>query len=85
MQHHLRRNRRIRGKIQGLLLKYFNKLGLLQLKDASRSIVRTIQNNLMDSAKQESFDLLLFGHLFGDKQFDKLANLLPSTLLKGYQ
>lgn len=56
--------------------------GKSKLKDASRSIVRTIQNNLMDSAKQESFDLLLFGHLFGDKQFDKLANLLPSTLLK---
>uniref|UniRef100_A0A914HAX0 phosphoinositide 5-phosphatase n=1 Tax=Globodera rostochiensis TaxID=31243 RepID=A0A914HAX0_GLORO len=56
--------------------------GKSKLKDASRSLVRTIQNNLMDASKQESIDLLLLGHLFGDNKFDKLSNVLPSSLLK---
>ena len=55
-----------------------------QIKDASRSLVRTIQNNLMDTSKQESFDLFLLGRLFGSQQFDELSNLLPSSLLRGH-
>uniref|UniRef100_A0A915D7D6 phosphoinositide 5-phosphatase n=1 Tax=Ditylenchus dipsaci TaxID=166011 RepID=A0A915D7D6_9BILA len=56
--------------------------GKSKLKDASRSIARTIQNNLMDSSKQESFDLLLLGCTFGNQIFDKASNLLPTKILR---
>uniref|UniRef100_A0A914V0H9 Phosphatidylinositol-3-phosphatase SAC1 n=1 Tax=Plectus sambesii TaxID=2011161 RepID=A0A914V0H9_9BILA len=35
--------------------------GKSKFKDASRSVARTIQNNLMDGSKQEAMDLLLLG------------------------
>uniref|UniRef100_A0A914CY29 phosphoinositide 5-phosphatase n=1 Tax=Acrobeloides nanus TaxID=290746 RepID=A0A914CY29_9BILA len=57
--------------------------GKSKFKDASRSLARTIQNNLMDSSKQEAFDLFLFGCNFGNHAYDKAANLVPSTVLKG--
>ncbi|ETN74499.1 hypothetical protein NECAME_03985, partial [Necator americanus] len=53
-----------------------------QLKDASRSIARTIQNNLMDNSKQESFDLFLTGAWYDSRIFDRAANLLPSAILQ---
>lgn len=56
--------------------------GKSKFKDASRSLARTIQNNLMDSSKQESFDLFLFGSLFGDRLFDHVANLLPPVVVQ---
>uniref|UniRef100_A0A0N5A7W6 phosphoinositide 5-phosphatase n=1 Tax=Syphacia muris TaxID=451379 RepID=A0A0N5A7W6_9BILA len=37
--------------------------GKSKFKDAGRSLARTIQNNLMDASKQESFDLLLYDGL----------------------
>uniref|UniRef100_A0A915NRU0 Phosphatidylinositol-3-phosphatase SAC1 n=1 Tax=Meloidogyne floridensis TaxID=298350 RepID=A0A915NRU0_9BILA len=56
--------------------------GKSKLRDASRSIVRTIQNNLMDSSKQEAFDLILYGHLLADFNFVKISQIFPSSLLK---
>ncbi|KAI1721254.1 sacI homology domain-containing protein [Ditylenchus destructor] len=56
--------------------------GKSKLRDASRSIARTIQNNLMDSSKQESFDLLLLGCTFGNRIFDKASNLLPAKVIR---
>ncbi|KAE9421444.1 hypothetical protein Angca_002217, partial [Angiostrongylus cantonensis] len=55
--------------------------GKSKLKDASRSIARTIQNNLMDSSKQESFDIFLSGTWFDSQTFDRAANILPSPVL----
>ncbi|KJH51038.1 hypothetical protein DICVIV_02799 [Dictyocaulus viviparus] len=55
--------------------------GKSKLKDASRSIARTIQNNLMDSSKQESFDIFLSGTWFDSQTFDRAANILPSSIL----
>jgi hypothetical protein len=57
--------------------------GKSKIKDASRSIARTFQNNLMDGAKQESFDLFLLGNGYFDDEFDKASRLLPSQLMKG--
>ncbi|KAF7636363.1 Integrin_alpha2 domain-containing protein [Meloidogyne graminicola] len=56
--------------------------GKSKLRDASRSIVRTIQNNLMDSSKQESFDLILFGRLLTNSNFVKISQIFPSSFLK---
>uniref|UniRef100_A0AC34GS00 Phosphoinositide 5-phosphatase n=1 Tax=Panagrolaimus sp. ES5 TaxID=591445 RepID=A0AC34GS00_9BILA len=56
--------------------------GKSKIKDASRSIARTFQNNLMDGAKQESFDLFLLGNGYFDDEFDKASRLLPSQLMK---
>ncbi|CAI4229456.1 unnamed protein product [Auanema sp. JU1783] len=58
--------------------------GKNKLKDASRSIARTIQNNLMDGSKQESFDLFLAGCSFDSKLFDKASNLFPSNVIQEY-
>ena len=57
--------------------------GKSKLKDASRSIARTLQNNLMDSAKQESFDLFLLGNGYFDDEFDKASRFLPPQMMKG--
>ncbi|KAK5967722.1 Synaptojanin-1 [Trichostrongylus colubriformis] len=56
--------------------------GKSKLKDASRSIARTIQNNLMDSSKQESFDIFLSGAFFSSPSFDRAVNLLPTPILQ---
>ena len=57
--------------------------GKSKIKDASRSLARTFQNNLMDGAKQESFDLFLLGNGYFDDEFDKACRFLPSQLMKG--
>ncbi|KAF8372810.1 unc-26 [Pristionchus pacificus] len=57
--------------------------GKSKLKDASRSIARTIQNNLMDGSKQESFDLFLQGSAVPPVLFDRASNLLPTSLVQG--
>ncbi|CAJ0579607.1 unnamed protein product, partial [Mesorhabditis spiculigera] len=57
---------------------------VFKLKDASRSITRTLQNNFMDHSKQESFDLFLCGTSFENRLFDRAANLLPHTLMQEY-
>ncbi|PAV77891.1 hypothetical protein WR25_05921 [Diploscapter pachys] len=56
----------------------------LWIKDASRSIARTIQNNLLDSSKQESFDLLLSGICADTRLYDRAVNLLPPPLIQEY-
>uniref|UniRef100_A0AC35U978 Phosphoinositide 5-phosphatase n=1 Tax=Rhabditophanes sp. KR3021 TaxID=114890 RepID=A0AC35U978_9BILA len=56
--------------------------GKSKIRDASRSIARTIQNNLMDSSKQDSFDLFLLGCTFGDYSFDRASNLLPPAFIR---
>ncbi|EYB85451.1 hypothetical protein Y032_0297g1716 [Ancylostoma ceylanicum] len=56
--------------------------GKSKFKDASRSIARTIQNNLMDGSKQESFDLFLTGAWYDSRIFDRAANILPSPILQ---
>ncbi|KHJ80070.1 hypothetical protein OESDEN_20264, partial [Oesophagostomum dentatum] len=56
--------------------------GKSKFKDASRSLARTIQNNLMDTSKQESFDLFLSGTYYDNRIFDRVANLLPSQILQ---
>uniref|UniRef100_A0A1I7XYG1 phosphoinositide 5-phosphatase n=1 Tax=Steinernema glaseri TaxID=37863 RepID=A0A1I7XYG1_9BILA len=56
--------------------------GKSKLRDASRSLARTIQNNLMDSSKQESFDLLLHGCTFGDRQFERIASVFPQSVVQ---
>lgn len=53
------------------------------MKDASRSLVRTVQNNLMDSAKQESFDLFLLGQTYGNAAFDRATNILQPNVMRG--
>lgn len=62
---------------------YFENTVKLQFKDASRSIARTIQNNLMDNSKQESFDLFLTGAWYDSRIFDRAANILPPPILQG--
>lgn len=37
----------------------------------------------MDTSKQESFDLLIFGNTFKNKIFDKASKLLPKKIIKG--
>ncbi|KAI6203085.1 Phosphoinositide 5-phosphatase [Aphelenchoides besseyi] len=56
--------------------------GKSKLKDAGRSIARTIQNNLMDTAKQESFDIFLYGQTFGNIGFDRANNILRPSVLR---
>ncbi|CAD6195142.1 unnamed protein product [Caenorhabditis auriculariae] len=58
--------------------------GRSKFKDASRSLARTIQNNLMDGAKQESFDLFLAGAPYDSRMFDRACNLLPPSLIQEY-
>uniref|UniRef100_A0A0K2U5M9 phosphoinositide 5-phosphatase n=1 Tax=Lepeophtheirus salmonis TaxID=72036 RepID=A0A0K2U5M9_LEPSM len=63
--------------------------------DGARSAARTIQNNLLDSTKQEAIDVLLFGSSFNSEIADKARVLLPpqyvtaprsvlNHLIKGY-
>ncbi|CAB3409984.1 unnamed protein product [Caenorhabditis bovis] len=56
--------------------------GKSKFKDASRSLARTIQNNLMDGAKQESFDLFLTGAAYDPRLFDRACNLLPPSIIQ---
>ncbi|UYV85112.1 SYNJ1 [Cordylochernes scorpioides] len=55
--------------------------GKSKLKDGSRSVVRTIQNNLLDTSKQEAIDLLLLGTSLESELGDKARSLLPTSLL----
>ncbi|KAG1708515.1 Synaptojanin-1 [Nymphon striatum] len=51
------------------------------LTDASRSVVRTIQNNLLDSSKQEAIDVLLLGSNLSNELADRARILLPTNML----
>lgn len=57
--------------------------GKSMLRDASRSVARTIQNNLLDSSKQEAMDLLLLGSAISSELYDRAANFLPVNIMQG--
>ncbi|XP_050437501.1 synaptojanin-1 isoform X2 [Adelges cooleyi] len=48
-----------------------------KLLDGARSAARTIQNNLLDSSKQEGFDILLYGNAMSHDLSLKAKTLLP--------
>ena len=54
-----------------------------QLIDGARSAARTIQNNLLDSSKQEAIDILLHGNLLNNYLAAHSRTLLPSSYLYG--
>ncbi|XP_044740871.1 synaptojanin-1 [Chrysoperla carnea] len=55
--------------------------GSSKLIDGARSAARTIQNNLLDNAKQEAIDVLLFGSTLNCELADRSRTLLPSYML----
>jgi hypothetical protein len=62
---------------------YFILFFAVQYTDAGRSAARAIQNNFLDSSKQEAIDVLLTGSsLYGDLA-DKARALLSSRYLHG--
>ena len=52
-----------------------------QATDAARSATRTIQNNFMDSSKQEAIDILLLGNTLRSELTDKARALLTTNNL----
>lgn len=53
--------------------------GKSKLKDSTLSVARTIQNNLLDSSKQEAMDILLLGKSLDSASYaDRARSLLPS-------
>ncbi|XP_066988662.1 synaptojanin-1 isoform X3 [Macrobrachium rosenbergii] len=52
-----------------------------KLIDGARSAARTIQNNLLDSSKQESIDILLHGNLLNNYLAALSRSLLPTSYL----
>ncbi|XP_031839390.1 synaptojanin isoform X2 [Nomia melanderi] len=55
--------------------------GSSKLMDGARSAARTIQNNLLDSSKQEAIDVLLLGSTLNTELADRARLLLPSNML----
>lgn len=55
--------------------------GSSKLMDGARSAARTIQNNLLDSSKQEAIDILLLGSTLNTELADRARLLLPSNML----
>jgi phosphatidylinositol-bisphosphatase len=53
--------------------------------DGARSAARTIQNNLLDTTKQEAIDVLLFGSSYNSNLADKSRVFLPPQYLNGEQ
>ena len=51
--------------------------------DGARSAARTIQNNLLDDAKQEAIDVLLFGTSFTSDLANTARALLPQNYVNG--
>ena len=64
-----------------LLCIYVCFLFLFQASDAARSATRTIQNNFLDSNKQEAMDILLFGNAIRYELADKARALLNMSNL----
>ena len=52
-----------------------------KLIDGARSAARTIQNNLLDSSKQEAIDILLVGSTLNSELADRARILLPINML----
>ena len=69
------------------LSKMYAGTGALQggskLIDGARSAARTIQNNLLDSSKQEAIDVLLYGSSFNSDLADRARMLLPPNYING--
>ncbi|XP_057324053.1 synaptojanin-1 [Microplitis mediator] len=59
--------------------------GSSKLMDGARSAARTIQNNLLDSSKQEAIDILLLGSTLNTELADRARLLLPSNMLHAPQ
>lgn len=55
--------------------------GKNKLKDSTLSVARTIQNNLLDSSKQEAMDILLMGRLMATTYADRARSLLSPSYL----
>lgn len=55
--------------------------GNSKLMDGARSAARTIQNNLLDSSKQEAIDILLLGSALNTEFADRARLLLSSNML----
>ena len=55
--------------------------GNSKLMDGARSAARTIQNNLLDSNKQEAIDILLLGSTLNTELADRARLLLSSSML----
>ena len=51
--------------------------------DGARSAARTIQNNLLDSTKQEAIDVLLFGSSLNNDLANRARALLPQNYING--
>lgn len=52
-----------------------------KLMDGTRSVARTIQNNLLDNTKQEAIDILLLGSTLSSELADRARILLPQNML----
>lgn len=52
-----------------------------KLMDGARSAARTIQNNLLDSSKQEAIDVLLLGNTLNSELADRARILLERNML----
>lgn len=59
--------------------------GSSKLLDGARSAARTIQNNLLDSSKQEAIDILLLGSTLNTEIADRARLLLPPNMLHAPQ
>ncbi|XP_021342465.1 synaptojanin-1-like isoform X1 [Mizuhopecten yessoensis] len=57
--------------------------GRSKYSDAARSATRTIQNNFLDSSKQEAMDMLLIGSSLRGELADKVRALLTTRSLHG--
>ncbi|RWS07386.1 synaptojanin-1-like protein [Dinothrombium tinctorium] len=55
--------------------------GKNKLKDSTLSVARTIQNNLLDTSKQEAMDILLIGKSLNNEYSDRVRAVLPSKYL----
>ncbi|KAK0168428.1 hypothetical protein PV327_002230 [Microctonus hyperodae] len=55
--------------------------GSSKFMDGARSAARTIQNNLLDSSKQEAIDILLLGSTLNTELADRARLLLPANML----
>lgn len=60
----------------------FNPLN--QAMDAARSASRAIQNNFLDSAKQDAIEMLLFGSALKTELSHKTMVILDTPCLPGF-
>lgn len=53
------------------------------MKDARRTLVRTIQNNFLDASKQEAFNFLLHGTANYDCFLGQITCMIPRDIVQG--